>query len=302
MRCNSFEQRMWLEDFLRSLAAERNCSPKTVQAYADDLNRFAAYFKSVDEGINWETVDPDVIRGWMIQLMDDGAKPTSVNRRLSAIRSFYTFLMKRELVKVNPATKVKGPKVPKALPTFLKETETEQLMLRELYPEGFEGDRDYAIICTFYETGVRLAELTGLDQQDVDFHMGVLKVTGKRNKQRLIPFGPNLRAVWETYMKSRTERFGVDNPAFFLNLKGERLERSRIENLVYHYLSEVTTQKKRSPHVLRHTFATQMLNHDGDLQAVKELLGHSSIATTEIYTHTTFEELKKVYKKAHPRS
>lgn len=293
---------MWLDDFLRSLSAERNCSPKTVEAYADDLSRFEAYFRSVDEELDWETLDADVIRGWMVQLMENGAKPSSVNRRLSAIRSFYTFLMKRSLVTVNPASKVKGPKQPKTLPTFLKERETEQLMERDLYPEGFEGDRDYAVICTFYETGVRLAELTDMNQQDVDFQMGLLKVTGKRNKQRYIPFGPNLESVWKTYLKSRTELFGDAEPAFFLNKKGERLERDTIERLVKHYLSGVTTQKKKSPHVLRHTFATQMLNHEGDLQAVKELLGHSSISTTEIYTHTTFEELKKVYNKAHPRS
>lgn len=293
---------MWLEDFLRSLVAERNCSRKTEQAYSDDLNQFQAYFKSIDEGIDWTTVDADVIRGWMIQLMDQGVKPSSVNRKLSAIRSFYTFLMKRELVEVNPATKVKGPKMPKALPTFLKEAETDLLMDRSLYPEGFEGDRDFAVICTFYETGIRLAELTEMNQRDVDFKLGLLKVTGKRDKQRLIPFGVNLQSVWQTYIESRIKLFGDAEPAFFLNKKGNRLERGTIERLVHHYLSEVTTQKKRSPHVLRHTFATQMLNHEGDLQAVKELLGHSSISTTEIYTHTTFEELKKVYKKAHPRS
>lgn len=293
---------MWLESFLRSFLAERNCSPKTVQAYADDLNRFEVYFKSVDEELDWATVDSDVIRGWMVQMMENGAKPSSVNRRLSALRSFYTFLMKRELIQANPASKVKGPKTPKALPTFLKEAETECLMERSLYPAGFEGDRDYAIICTFYETGIRLSELAGLNQRDIDFHLGVLKVTGKRNKERYIPFGDQLQTVWQTYMKARSKQFGTEEPAFFLDKSGGRLSKSSIERLVHLYLSKVTTQKKRSPHVLRHTFATQMLNHDGDLQAVKELLGHSSISTTEIYTHTTFEELKEIYKKAHPRS
>lgn len=293
---------MWVENFLKSLTAEYNKSDKTVQAYRDDLARFEAYLKGVDEQVDWSTVDADLIRGWMVQLMEDGAKPASVNRRLSAVRSFYTYLLKRELIKVNPASKVKGPKKTKPLPAFLKENETEQLMDRSLYPEGFDGIRDYTIICTFYETGVRLAELTGMNLGDVDFGTNSLRVIGKRNKERIIPFGNRLRTTFCEYLKVRKELYGDTEPAFFLNGKGERLAYGTIESLVHRYLSLVTTQKKRSPHVLRHTFATQMLNHDGDLEAVKELLGHGSITTTEIYTHTTFEELKEVYNKAHPRS
>lgn len=293
---------MWVDDFLKSLTAEYNKSARTVEAYADDLARFEIFFKNVDEQITWETVDADLIRDWMIQLMEEGARPTSVNRRLSAVRSFYTYLLKRELIRVNPASKVKGPKKAKTLPTFLKERETEQLMQRSMYPKGWEGDRDYAIISTFYETGIRLAELVGMNVGSVDFSAEVLRVTGKRDKERLIPFGEQLKRTWQEYLRVRG---GICKPgieAFFLNKRGERMSRGSIEILVRKYLSQVTSQQKRSPHVLRHTFATQMLNHEGDLQAVKELLGHGSISTTEIYTHTTFEELKEVYKKAHPRS
>ena len=293
---------MWVDDFLKSLTAEYNKSELTVQAYAEDLCRFERFFKGVDEQITWSVVDADLIRDWMIQLMEEGASPTSVNRRLSAVRSFYTYLLKRELITVNPASKVKGPKKAKTLPTFLKESETEQLMDRTLYPEGWEGDRDYAIVSTFYETGIRLAELVGMNVQDVDFGAEVLRVTGKRDKERIIPFGEKMKQSWQTYLEGRNAIAQPATEAFFLNKKGQRMSRASIEDLVHKYLSSVTTQKKRSPHVLRHTFATQMLNHEGDLQAVKELLGHSSIKTTEIYTHTTFEELKAVYKKAHPRS
>lgn len=294
---------MWVKDFLKTLTAERNYSELTVQAYAEDLRRFEAYFKEVDEELDWASVDADVIRGWMVQQLDAGDKATSVNRRLSALRSFYTYLLKCEQVKVNPASKVRGPKKAKPLPVFLKESETQQLMLRSLYPEGFEGDRDYAVISMFYETGIRLAELNGLNKRDIDLQSCVLKVTGKRDKQRMIPFGLKLKETIQNYLDSCKERFlDAEQEALFVDNKGVRLSRGRIETMVHHYLSLVSTLHKRSPHVLRHTFATQILNNEGDLGAVKELLGHASITTTEVYTHTTFEELKKVYKKAHPRS
>ena len=293
---------MWIESFLEYLSKERNYSPRTIEVYDDCLHTFEAYFKGKDETAEWSTVDPDLIRDWVMEKTDSGAKPATVNKALSAMRSFYGYLMRRGLVEVNPATKVKGPKKAKPLPYFLKESETEHLVDPALYPADYEGLRDRTIVTLFYETGIRLSEMEGLNLQDADLGSCQLKVTGKRNKQRLVPFGPGMRTLLESYEEQRALQPGAESEALFLNSKGRRMGKSSIGSMTHRYISQVTSIKKRSPHVLRHTFATQILNHDGDLEAVKELLGHESVATTEIYTHTTFEELKKIYKQAHPRS
>ena len=203
---------------------------------------------------------------------------------------------------VNPLQKVVGPKNKRPLPAFLKESEMDKLLDEVDFGEGFKGCRDHMIIEMFYATGMRLSELIGLDDKDVDFSSSLIKVTGKRNKQRLIPFDEELKITMTEYVNVRNESVLNRTDAFFVRETGERLTRSIVENLVKRNLSKVVTLKKRSPHVLRHTFATIMLNHDAELGAIKELLGHESLATTEIYTHTTFEELKKVYNLAHPRA
>jgi len=293
---------MWIESFLKYLQFERNYSPRTIRSYGDSLLTFERFFKKNEETAEWNTVDSDVIRNWVMEMTDSGAQPTTVNRNLSALRSFFSYLMRIRAVEVNPATKVKGPKKAKPLPYFLKESETDRLMDSALYPADFIGLRDRTILTLFYETGIRLSELEGLNCTDVDLISSQLKVTGKRNKQRIVPFGPELKSLLEQYQAERESQCEPTECALFINGKGQRLNKGSIEQLTHKYLSMVTTIKKRSPHVLRHTFATQILNHDGNLEAVKELLGHESVATTEIYTHTTFEELKKIYKQAHPRS
>ena len=239
---------------------------------------------------------------WIVSLMDKGYASTSVNRKLSSLRSFYKFLLKKKVVLVDPLRKITGPKNKKPLPSFLKENEMNRLLDDTDFGEGFEGCRDHLIIEMFYATGIRLSELIGLDDKDVDFSASLLKVTGKRNKQRLIPFGDELKEGMLEYVNVRNEQVLESGGAFFVRKNGERLYKNLVYNLVKRNLSKVVTLKKRSPHVLRHTFATTMLNNEAELGAVKELLGHSSLATTEIYTHTTFEELKKVYKQAHPRA
>lgn len=293
---------MWIDSFLDYLQLERNYSQRTIEAYGESLRGFEEYFKKVEDNVGWQDIDVDIIRNWVMKQVEEKYKPATVNRNLSALRSFYTYLLKKGLVTINPAVKVKGPKKSKPLPYFLKESETEHLMEDSLYPEGYLGLRDRTIITMFYETGVRLSELEGLDCSDVSLLSCQLKVTGKRNKQRIVPFGPGLKQLLEEYLQERNAQEVIDSDALFLNRNGGRLSKGSIGALTHRYLSMVTTMKKRSPHVLRHTFATQILNHDGDLRAVKELLGHESVATTEIYTHTTFEELKKIYKQAHPRS
>jgi integrase/recombinase XerC len=293
---------MWIESFLKYLELERNYSPRTIRSYGDSLLAFEKFFKKNTETVKWDTVDSDIIRNWVMGMTDSGAQPTTVNRNLSALRSFFSYLMRIGAVEVNPATKVKGPKKAKPLPYFLKESETDRLMDSALYPADFIGLRDRTILTLFYETGIRLSELEGLNYTDVDLISSQLKVTGKRNKQRIVPFGPELKSLLEQYQAARESHCEPTECALFINGKGKKLNKGSIAQLTHKYLSMVTTIKKRSPHVLRHTFATQILNHDGNLETVKELLGHESVATTEIYTHTTFEELKKIYKQAHPRS
>lgn len=290
------------DSFLDYLRYERNYSDDTVKAYGEDIRQFQE-FGGEDVGLQSPSeVVVDVVREWMIHLMNLGYATTSVNRKLSSLRSYYKYLLRKGEVKVDPLRKITGPKNKKNLPVFVKESEMNRLLDDENFGEGFEGCRDHLVIAMFYATGMRLSELIGLDDGDVDFAASVIKVTGKRNKQRLIPFGEELRVEMEAYVKQRDESVLVRSGAFFVRKTGERLYPNIVRKIVTRNLSKVVTVKKRSPHVLRHTFATSMLNHEAELGAIKELLGHESLATTEIYTHTTFEELKKVYNQAHPRA
>ena len=293
---------MLIKSFLDYLRYERNYSEKTVLAYGEDISQLKEFAQDEIGEFNPIEVKPELIREWIVSLMDKGYTSTSVNRKLSSLRSFYKFLLKRGEVVVDPLRKITGPKNKKTLPSFLKENEMNKLLDETDFGEGFKGCRDRLIIEMFYATGMRLSELIGLDDVDVDFLASLLKVTGKRNKQRLIPFGEELKEEMRKYVDIRNEQIQKVSDAFFVKENGERLYRNLVYNLVKRNLSKVVTLKKRSPHVLRHTFATTMLNNEAELGAVKELLGHSSLATTEIYTHTTFEELKKVYKQAHPRA
>ena len=293
---------MLIDDFLNYLRYERNYSEKTVLAYGEDISQLREFAQEEIGDFNPAEVTPELIREWIVSLMDKGYASTSVNRKLSSLRSFYKFLLKKKVVLVDPLRKITGPKNKKPLPSFLKENEMNRLLDDTDFGEGFEGCRDHLIIEMFYATGIRLSELIGLDDKDVDFSASLLKVTGKRNKQRLIPFGDELKEGMLEYVNVRNEQVLESGGAFFVRKNGERLYKNLVYNLVKRNLSKVVTLKKRSPHVLRHTFATTMLNNEAELGAVKELLGHSSLATTEIYTHTTFEELKKVYKQAHPRA
>ena len=293
---------MLKESFLRYLRCERNYSEKTVLSYGTDLRKFEEYFKGLDEGIDFLSVDPDLERGGVMAMMDAGYTATSVNRKLSSLRSFYRFLLRKGLVKADPMLKVAGPKKKKPLPVFVKEADMDRLLDAADFGEGFTGIRDRMIVEMFYSTGMRLSELVGLTDADVDFSSGLIKVTGKRNKQRLIPFGEELRGDMEAYLLARDENREGACDAFFVRKGGKAMLPETVRLIVKRNLSKVVTLKKKSPHVLRHSFATSMLNRHADLEAVKELLGHESLTTTEIYTHTTFEELKKVYEQAHPRA
>ena len=293
---------MMTEDFLNYLRYERNRSELTVCRYEQSLRDFESYFKNRDGQLSWESVDSDIIRDWMESMMDKGDMASTVNSSLSAVRSFFRFALSRGLVTHDPSYVVKGPKKQKPLPQFVREEEMNRLLdTPQMWEEGFAGLRARTIIIMFYETGIRLAELIGLDVTDVDFAAHQIKVTGKRNKQRIIPFGAELEAVLREYITQRNDQLQVDQ-ALVLSDKGKRMTRSQVEKIVKRHLSLTTTLKKRTPHVLRHSFATAMLNNGAGLEDVRLLLGHESVATTQIYTHTIFEQLKKIYENAHPRA
>ena len=293
---------MLIESFLNYLKLERNYSDKTILSYGKDLEQFEKFLKKLDEKIKLETVDADLIRSWVINLMDEKMAASSVNRKLSSLRSFYRYLLRKGLVQVDPVRKVTGPKKKKPLPTFVKEEDMNKLLDEVPFGDDFEGVRDKLILEVFYVTGVRRSELVALNDADIDYSASTIKVTGKRNKQRLIPFGERLKGMLSTYQQLRDEMIPQRSEAFFVQKNGERVTAGLVYNMVKRDLSKVVTLKKRSPHVLRHSFATNMLNNRASLGAVKELLGHERLTTTEIYTHTTFEELKKEYEHAHPRA
>ena len=291
-----------IQQFLDYLRYERNRSLKTVEGYEGDLIAFERFFKNLDTHLSWESVDSDVIRDWMESMMDKGNNATSVKRRLSALRSFYRFALMRGFVEKDPAHVVEGPKCSRPLPQFLKESEINRLLDDVEWGDDYNDVLAHTIIITFYTTGVRVSELVGLDDTSVDTQACEIKVTGKGNKQRIIPFGEELKEAIEIYLDRRNAEVASQDAAFFLNKNGKQLTAAAVRAMVKKYLSLVCTLKKKSPHVLRHTFATAMLNNGASIESVRKLLGHESASTTEIYTHTTFEQLKRVYKKAHPRA
>lgn len=293
---------MWTDSFLDYLKFERGYSQRTIQEYHDDLKAFEAFCKESVPELTWETMEGDVVRNWMVFMMDAGRSAATVNRRLSALRTFYKYLLKRGWMKSDPLCGIKGPKKQKPLPAFLKESELDSLLDGDSFGGDFAGKRDKLIVSVFYETGIRLSELTNLNEKDVDLDEGMLKVTGKRNKQRIVPFGEELKGVFRDYLDEKRMSGISCEGAMFTDGSGVRLRNARVRGIVKYYLGLVSAQKKRSPHVLRHTFATSMLNHHADLESLKELLGHESVSTTEVYTHTTFEELKEMYNHAHPRA
>ena len=294
---------MMINQFLNYLRYERNTSPLTVQTYEESLREFESYMSLRDDGLSLSRVDTDLIRDWMEDLMDKGNTASTINKKLSALRSFYRFALKRRLVDADPAHCVTGPKKSKPLPQFLRESEMDNLLDTMEWGDSYNDVRARTILLLFYEAGLRRSELTGLNDADIDFNTRQLKVTGKRNKQRIIPFGDELAQTLAHYMAVRNEQVArIEPDALFLSDKGGRMTGSQVYVIVRKYLTAVTSLKKRSPHVLRHTFATAMLNNGAGLESIKSLLGHESVSTTEIYAHTTFEQLKRIYKEAHPRA
>ena len=291
-----------VDKFLDYLSSELNRSQQTVESYRNDLKHFEKFAKDLSDSFSWETVDSDMVRDWMESMMDKGNSAATVSRRLSALKTFYRFALARRYVESDPVYSIKGPKKEKPLPQFVKESEMDELLDRQAWGDGYNNVRARTIIILFYETGMRLSELVNLDDKDVNFVTSEIKITGKGNKQRIVPFGDELKNALSEYLALRAQRVMVRSGALLLADKGGRMSPVQVREIVKENLARVCSLKKKSPHVLRHTFATAMLNHGAGIESLKRLLGHAKLSTTEIYTHTTFEQLKRVYIEAHPRA
>lgn len=298
----------WLEDFLAYQSAQRGASSSTVETYRNALKYAEEYFvREKGEAVDWSVLKTEDFRAWEAEQMRRGYMPAYVRKNMSALRSFYRFLLREQRVTVDPVRQVKIPKLPKRLPTFVREEEMDRLFEHYNFGEGYLGRRDYTILLLLYHTGIRAAEMLAMNLGDVDLQECTVKVTGKGNKQRVIPFGQELCDALSIYIKEWREFLNLEeSTAFhlplFVNARKRRMKYEELLPMVRNALSSVTTQKRRSPHVLRHSFATAMLSNGAQLEAIQQLLGHASVATTAIYTHTTLAELREQYRMAHPRN
>lgn len=290
-----------VNDFLSYLNLQKRFSPLTAKNYEIDLRQFFGYLEEEVPNTNIKDISHHDIRGFMATLMDKGLSAVSVNRKLSSLKSFFKYLLKNGEITINPTQKLQGPKKPKRLPVFIDESQAEKLFEDLHFETDFEGVRNKLIIDILYQTGLRRAELLNLKEQDVDIFNLQLKVLGKRNKERIIPFSHTLKRNLQNYLNVKKEH-DLTSPFLLVTLRDKQLSPLKLNSIVKEILSMVTTSKKKSPHVLRHTFATHMLNKGADINAVKELLGHASLSATQVYTHNTIEKLKRSYNQAHPRS
>ncbi|WP_420317047.1 site-specific tyrosine recombinase/integron integrase [Ekhidna sp.] len=290
-----------VETFLKYLSFEKRYSHHTIEAYRKDLQQFVEYLNTDFEISDICDVTHTHIRGWVVSLMDSGLSPKSVNRKIATLKSFYKFLMAREYLDINPASQIKPLKTKKDLPVFVKEDEIINLLDQVEFSDDFSGVRDKLILELLYSTGIRLAELQGLKEADVNFYENTIRVLGKRNKERIIPVGNSLIQLIGNYQNLKKEQ-GMTGDKLLATNTGAALYPMYIYRKVKSYLNAVTTLSKRSPHVMRHTFATHLLNKGADLNAVKDLLGHTSLAATQVYTHNSIEKLKAAFDQAHPKA
>jgi len=295
---------MTRDRFLDYIAHEKRYSPNTAIAYQSDLEQFHSYISQAYEITTGEAATHQVIRSWIVHLLESGISPRSVNRKITTLKSYYRFMVKEGIITENPMSRILSPRTSSRLPVFVEEGNMHTLLDEVDFGEGFEALRDRMIIEMLYNTGMRLSELIQLKDIDVDTRGSLLKVTGKRNKQRIIPFTASMGKRIEEYRQERSRQFNDTGlpPEFFITIKGKKLYARLVYRVVKSYLARVTTITKRSPHIIRHTFATHMLNHGADLNAIKDILGHANLSATQVYTHNTIEKLKTAYKLAHPRA
>ena len=288
--------------FLDYIQYERRVSSHTLVAYKTDLEQYVSFLFSQNRSVEQATFRD--VRSWLIALMEEKKSARTINRKIAALKAFYRLLIRNKYVEISPMDKIISPKQTKRLTHFVTEQAMETLFEQLEFPDSFEGKRDRAILELFYATGIRLSELMQVKKSDLDFYAGTIRIFGKRKKERIIPITPQIVTLLRDYIENLEKEFGfIDyNKNIFVTNKGKPVYPELVYRIVRKYLDAVTTIDKRSPHVIRHTFATHLLDNDADLLAIKELLGHSSLAATQVYTHTSVEKIKKTYKQAHPRA
>ncbi|MCX6296788.1 MAG: tyrosine-type recombinase/integrase [Bacteroidetes bacterium] len=286
------------DSFLQYLQFEKRLSSHTILAYSSDLDQFYSFLLTTYSIKNISEINHTAVRSWIVELMDKKISPRSVNRKITTLKTFYKFLLRQTIVKENPMLKIISPKTSKRLPVFIEKDNMNVLIDNVDFGEDVDGVRNKLIIELFYATGIRLSELINLKQANVDFYACQFKVMGKRNKERILPFNNELKNSIRNYISQKVD---LPNEFLFEMKNGKKMYEKLVYRLVNNYLSLVTTIDKKSPHVLRHTFATHMLNNGADLNAIKELLGHANLSATQVYTHNTVEKLKNIHKQAHPK-
>lgn len=291
-----------MNEFLQYLQYEKNYSSHTVLSYNTDLIQFCNFLNVTPDEFDPNSVNSQQIQQWILSLMSVDLSARTLSRKISTLKSFWHFLLSRGLSKHNPTLKIILPKTKKPIPAFFKENEMTAALDNSMKPDSFEYTRNRLILETFYLTGIRLSELLNIQDKDIDHSAGTIRVIGKRNKERIIPIDKSLINDIERYITLRNESIDIFEPNLFVRNNGKKMYPKMLYNIVHENMSEVSSLHKRSPHVLRHTFATSLLNGGADINAVKELLGHSSLSATQVYTHTSFEELYNIYKHAHPRA
>lgn len=289
------------QSFFRYLEFEKRFSKHTIDAYQNDLEQYSVYIFNQFELDDLDHVSHTFIRSWIVSMMDAGMKSKSINRKISSLKTYYKFLQREGHIKQSPMQKIISPKTPKRLPQFVEQNQMDVLLDEVDFEESFAGYRDRLILEMFYATGIRVSELVGLKTMNVDTSRMFIKVLGKRNKERIIPISEDLLATIHSYVRYKEEGRMVNTEYFFVRENGEAMYSKMVYRIVNTELSKVTSIQKKSPHVLRHTFATHMLNNGAELNAIKEILGHSSLAATQVYTHNSIEKLKSIYKQAHPK-
>jgi integrase/recombinase XerC len=296
---------MFLERFIQYIKFEKRYSPHTVSAYQSDLEQFIRFLNYPEETITHPSeITHHLIRNWMVELMNQKLTARSVNRKIATLRKYFKFLLQEGIITNNPASKINTPKIPKNLPVVVEDVKlTQMLDDNTVFSDDFKGLRDKLVIETLFGTGIRLSELIGIKETDINIYEGTVKVLGKRNKQRIIPINNELKLLMARYLEvKKSENFNNNSLALLVTDKGADAYPKLIYLIVNKYLAYISTQNKKSPHVLRHTFATSLLNRGADLNAIKELLGHANLSATQIYTHNSVERLKSIYKQAHPKA
>lgn len=292
----------YIDQFLQYLTVQKRYSPHTVQSYQKDLSDLAAYINQSYPENSLVDLKMPMLRSWLAALKSSKMESRSINRKISAVRSFYKYLLRQQIIKTSPAASISFLKTKKTLPSFVEENQMRQILHRGYYQEGFSGDTEFLIIMLFYTTGMRVSELTGIKESQIDQANTTLTVLGKGNKQRILPLKNEVLNLVEGYMAAKKKLFEKPAPVLLVNSKGNPLSPATVYKIVRRLLGGVTTLQKKSPHVLRHTFATHLSDNGAAINAIKELLGHSSLAATQVYTHTAISKLKEVYKQAHPKA